>query len=95
MFAHENIRWQRRRPMAKPRNGFYLAISQPDHDGRHTRHIHQIRQQHTKRDTGRAARIYRIPARFQHRVTGRGRQIMPRRNRMARAAERGTGSGHG
>ena len=95
MFAHEDIRRKRRWPMAKPRDGFHLTIGQPDHNGRNPGHIHQIRQQHTKRNTGRAPRIHRIAARFQHRITCGRRQIMPRRNRMARAAEGGTGSGHG
>ena len=95
MFAHEDIRRQRRRPMAKSRDCFHLPIGQPDHDGRNPGHIHQIWQQHPKRYTSGAPGIHRVAARFQHCVTGRGRQIMPRRNRMARTAECGTGSGHG
>ena len=81
--------------MAKPRDGFHLPIGQPDHDGRHTGDIHQIWQQHAKCDAGSAARIHRIAARFQHRIARRCCQIMPRRNRMARATQGGAGSGHG
>ena len=95
MFAHEDIRRQGSRPMAKPGDGFHLPIGQPDHNGRDTRDIHQIRQQHAKRNASGAACIHRIATRFQHSIASRCRQIMPRRNGMAWAAKGGTGSGHG
>ncbi len=94
MFAHEDIGRQGARPVAQARDGLDRAIREPDHDRRDTRDIHQVRQQHAQRHAGRAAGIDRIAAGFEHRHRRGRREIMPGRDRMARAGERGAGGEH-